>query len=245
MKPPSSGPTAAAIAAAAPTSAYALRCIGALEVAVDERLHRRQQQRRAEPADDRPADDDRQQALRERHRERADRVAEQAEHVRALAADQVADLAADQDERGRHERLERDRRLHAARRRVEVAGRPPRSRRSSATCRRRGRTSPSRAGSRGSGRRSTLAAARLRPRRSCADPTRLRASVRPRRRSNQKALRCASAGASLGHPYRETRVSRFRSMGNAEPEQRLGSAVSRHPESEHAHCGSGAVASLR
>ena len=28
MKPPSSGPTAAAIAAAAPTSAYAFRCIG-------------------------------------------------------------------------------------------------------------------------------------------------------------------------------------------------------------------------
>ena len=28
MKPPSSGPTAAAIAAAAPTSAYARRCIG-------------------------------------------------------------------------------------------------------------------------------------------------------------------------------------------------------------------------
>ena len=28
MKPPSNGPTAAAIAAAAPTSAYAFRCIG-------------------------------------------------------------------------------------------------------------------------------------------------------------------------------------------------------------------------
>ena len=40
----------------------------ALEVAVDQRLHRRQQQRRAEPADDRPEDDDRGQALRQRHR---------------------------------------------------------------------------------------------------------------------------------------------------------------------------------
>ena len=146
MKPPMSGPTAAAIAAAAPTSAYAFRCIGALEVAVDQRLHRGKQQRGAEPADDRPEDDDRQQALGERHRDRADRVAEQADHVGPLAADQVADLAPDQDERRRDERLERDRRLHAARRRVADRARPPRSTRSSATCRRRGRTSPSRAG---------------------------------------------------------------------------------------------------
>ena len=92
----------------------------ALEVPVDQRLHRREQERRAEPADDRPEDDDREQALRQRHRQRARRVAEQAEDVGALAADQVADLAADQDERRRDERLERDRRLHAAGGRVEV-----------------------------------------------------------------------------------------------------------------------------
>ena len=49
------------------------------------------------------------QALRQRHRDRADGVAEQPEHVRALAAEQVADLAADQDERRRDQRLERDR----------------------------------------------------------------------------------------------------------------------------------------
>ena len=67
-----------------------------------------------------PEDDDRGQALGERHRERADRVAEQAQHVGPLAADEVADLAADQDERRRHQRLERDRRLHAADRRVEI-----------------------------------------------------------------------------------------------------------------------------
>ena len=52
-----------------------LRLRRALEVAVDQRLHRGQQQRRAEPADDGPEDDDRGQALRERHRQRADRVA--------------------------------------------------------------------------------------------------------------------------------------------------------------------------
>ena len=149
MKPPSSGPTAAAIAAAAPTSAYDLLLGRAFEVAVDERLHRGQQQRRAEPADDRPEDDDRRQALRERHRQRADRVAEQAEHVGALAPDEVADLAADEDERGRDQRLERDRRLDAADGRVEVLRPPPRSTRSSATCRRRARTSPSPAAARG------------------------------------------------------------------------------------------------
>jgi LPXTG-motif cell wall-anchored protein len=38
----------------------------------------------------------------------------------ALAAEQIADLAPDQDERGRDERLERDRRLDAAHGRVEV-----------------------------------------------------------------------------------------------------------------------------
>ena len=92
----------------------------ALEVAVDQRLHRRQQQRRAEPADDRPEHDDRRQALSERHRQGAQRVAEQTEDEGPLAPDEVADLAPDQDERRRHERLERDRALHAADGRVEV-----------------------------------------------------------------------------------------------------------------------------
>ena len=91
-----------------------------LEVPVDQRLHRRQQQRRAEAADDRPEDDDRQEALGQRHRERADRVPEQADDVRALAAEEVADLAADQDERRGDQRLEGDRGLDAARGRVEV-----------------------------------------------------------------------------------------------------------------------------
>ena len=102
----------------------------AFEVAVDQRLHRGQQERRAEPADHRPEDDDRGQALGERHRQGADGVAEQTQHVRPLAADEVADLAADQDERGRHQRLERDRRLDAADGRVEIVEPPPRSTRS-------------------------------------------------------------------------------------------------------------------
>ena len=59
-------------------------------------------------------------ALREGHGDRADRVAAQPEHVGALAADEIADLAADQDERRRDQRFERDGRLDAAHCRVEV-----------------------------------------------------------------------------------------------------------------------------
>ena len=52
------------------------------EVAVDERLHRGQQERGAEPTDHGPEHDDRGHALRERHRQRADGVREQPQHVR-------------------------------------------------------------------------------------------------------------------------------------------------------------------
>ena len=93
---------------------------GAVEVPVDERLHGGQQQRRTEAADDRPEDDDRRQALGQGHRQGADRVGEQPQHVGPLAADEVAHLAADQDERGGDQRLERDRGLDAAHRRVEI-----------------------------------------------------------------------------------------------------------------------------
>ena len=51
-----------------------------------------------------------------------DGVAEQTQDVRALAADEVADLAPDQDESGRHERFEGDRRLDAADGGVEIVG---------------------------------------------------------------------------------------------------------------------------
>ena len=49
------------------------------------------------------------EALRERHRDGTDGVAEQAEDVGALAPDEIADLAADEDERGGDQRLQRDR----------------------------------------------------------------------------------------------------------------------------------------
>ena len=120
-EPPINGPTAAAIAPAAPIMREHLRLHLALEVAVDERLHRRQVERGAEPADDGPEHDDRREALGEHHRHGARRVEDEADDVGPLAAEQVAELAADEDERGGDQRLERDRRLHPARGRVEVA----------------------------------------------------------------------------------------------------------------------------
>jgi hypothetical protein len=91
-----------------------------LEVAVDQGLHGRQQEGRAEPAHDRPEVDDRRQTLGEGHRQGADRVCREAQHVGQLAPNQIADLAGDQDERGRDQSLERDRSLNAADRRVKV-----------------------------------------------------------------------------------------------------------------------------
>ena len=60
------------------------------------------------------------QALGQGHRQRAKGVGEQAEHIRPLATDEVADFAVDQDERGGNQRLERDRRLDTADRRAEI-----------------------------------------------------------------------------------------------------------------------------
>ena len=60
------------------------------------------------------------EALGQRHRQRSSRVREQPQDKGALAPDQIADLAADQDERSRDECLQRDRRLNAAHGRVEV-----------------------------------------------------------------------------------------------------------------------------
>jgi hypothetical protein len=87
---------------------------------VNEGLHGGEQKRRAEPSDDCPEDDDRGQALGEGHGQGADRVTEQTQHVCALAPDEIADFAADQDERGGYQRFERDRGLDAADGRVEI-----------------------------------------------------------------------------------------------------------------------------
>ena len=120
MNPPSNGPTAAATAAAAPHHGVDLLLCTAFEVAVDERLHGRQEQRRTDPAHDGPEDDHGRQALGQRHRQRPDGVPAQSQHVGALAPDQVPHLAADQDERGRDQGLQRDRGLDAADRRAQI-----------------------------------------------------------------------------------------------------------------------------
>ena len=91
-----------------------------LEVAVDERLHRREIERSAEAPDHRPEDDDRGQALREHHREGARGIEDEAGDVRPLAAEEVTELAADQDEGGRDQGLEGHRRLDPADGRVEI-----------------------------------------------------------------------------------------------------------------------------
>ena len=121
MNPPSSGPTAAAIAAAAPTRAYTFFCAAPWKLPWIRDCIAGSSSDAPSPPIDRPEDDDRGQALRQGHRQGADRVPEQTQHVGLLAADEVADLAADQDERGRHQRLQRDRRLHTADRGVQVA----------------------------------------------------------------------------------------------------------------------------
>ena len=50
----------------------------------------------------------------------ADRVSEQTQHVCPLAPDEIADLAADEDERRGYQRFERDRGLDATDGRVEI-----------------------------------------------------------------------------------------------------------------------------
>jgi hypothetical protein len=87
---------------------------------VNQRLHGGEIQRRAEPPDDGPEEDDRGQALTDHHRQSAGRVENEADHVGTLAAEQVPELAADQDEGGGYQRLDRHRSLDAAHRRVEV-----------------------------------------------------------------------------------------------------------------------------
>ena len=91
-----------------------------LEVAVDERLHRREIERSTEAPDHRPEDDDGGQTLREHHREGAGGIEDEAGDVRPLAAKEVTELAANQDEGGRDQGLQGHRRLDPADGGVEV-----------------------------------------------------------------------------------------------------------------------------
>ena len=114
MKPPSSGPTAAAIAAAAPTRAYTFFC------AAPSKLPWMRDCMAGSSSDaPRPPMIAQKMMIAVRLWVRVIAsapigVPAQPEHVGPLASDQVADLAADQDERRRHQRLQRDGGLDAA-----------------------------------------------------------------------------------------------------------------------------------
>ena len=98
--PPMSGPIAAAMAPDGPDHREDLGLHLPVEVAVDQRLHRGEIERSAEAADHGPEDDDRGEALREHHRDGAQRIEDEAGDVSPLAAEEVAQLAADHDEGG-------------------------------------------------------------------------------------------------------------------------------------------------
>ena len=120
MKPPISGPTAAAIAAEAPTSAYTRFCAAPEKFPwINDCI---EGSRSDAPMPPKIA----QKTMIARTSWASviaiapTAVPQETQLVRELAADQIADLAADQDERGRDERLQRDRRLDVAHRRLEV-----------------------------------------------------------------------------------------------------------------------------
>ena len=56
---------------------------------MDQRLHRREVERGAQPAEDRPEGDDRREALRKYHGERPNGVEHHADNERALAPEQI------------------------------------------------------------------------------------------------------------------------------------------------------------
>ena len=103
-----------------PDQGVGLALRNSFEVAVDEGLHGREEERRSEAADHRPEDEDRDHALGECHCKSSDRIGEQTQRVCPLAPEEVADLASDQDERRRDQGFDRDGRLDAAHGRVEV-----------------------------------------------------------------------------------------------------------------------------
>ena len=93
---------------------------GALEVARDQRHHRRQDQRGTEPFQDRPAQGQDGHRRRQRRHRRTAGVDDQADDERPPPADDVADLAAGEHEHRHHQAVERDHRLDRGHRRVEV-----------------------------------------------------------------------------------------------------------------------------
>ena len=93
--------------------AVGLRSGLGLEVAGHQRDDRRHDQRGADALEERPADDEDQEARRERCGQRAGGVDDAADGEGATAADDAADLAAGDHQAGHHQRVQGDGRLDA------------------------------------------------------------------------------------------------------------------------------------
>ena len=94
--------------------------IASLVVAGGERRDGRNHECRAEALDQRPADQQHREVLRERRDQRADAVDDHADREGAPAAPDVTQLAAGEHEGGHRQRVTGDRRLEVVDRRVEV-----------------------------------------------------------------------------------------------------------------------------
>ena len=121
-RPPISGPAATAIAPAEATSPYARgRCV-AREVRRDQRDDGRQDQRGPGAFQDRPSHDQHGQVPRQRGGQRPAPVDHAPDREGALAAEDLAELAAGDHQRGHHQRVEGDRGLDPGHRRADVLG---------------------------------------------------------------------------------------------------------------------------
>jgi hypothetical protein len=96
------------------------RALLALVVRGGQRGDRRDDQHRAKPLDPRPADQQHREVRAERRDQRAQPVHGQAEAEGTVTPEDVAELRANEHERRHHERVHRDRALHASHRRVQV-----------------------------------------------------------------------------------------------------------------------------
>ena len=96
------------------------RALAALIGGGRERRDRRHHEHGTEPLDAGPADQQHGEVRAQRRRERPEPVDRQPERERAVGAQDVAELRPEQHERRHHQRVQRDRRLHALDRRVEV-----------------------------------------------------------------------------------------------------------------------------